>query len=145
MQKKLMAALIVVAMLATTGCKNIFRAYRIDIVQGQAITQEQVDQLRPGMTPAQVRYILGSPLVTDTLSPTRWDYAYRFLPGTYAREAGLDKVPHRRVSVFFADGVMARVDVDGQLPAKPVSLPGSKDSAVRTTESEPAAQLQQLP
>lgn len=145
MQKKLMAALIVGAMLATTGCKNIFRAYRIDIVQGQAITQEQVDQLRPGMTPAQVRYILGNPLVTDTLSPSRWDYPYRFLPGTYAKEAGMEKVPHRRISVFFVNGLLEHVEVDGSLPAKPVSLPASQDSAVRTTESEPEVQLKKLP
>ncbi len=138
MQKKLMAALIVGALLATTGCKNIFRAYRIDVVQGQAITQEQVDQLRPGMTPAQVRYILGTPLVTDTLSPSRWDYAYRFLPGTYSKEAGIEKVPHRRLSVFFVTGVVDHVEIDGTLPTKAPSLPASKDSAVRTTESTEA-------
>ncbi len=145
MQKKLMTALIVGVLLTTTGCKNIFRAYRIDIVQGQAITQEQVDQLRPGMSPAQVRYLLGTPLVTDTLSPSRWDYAYRFLPGTYAKEAKMDKIPHRRVSVFFANGAVEHVEIDGALPTKAPSLPASKDSAVRTTESNAAAQMQQLP
>lgn len=140
MQKKLMVALIVGALLATSGCKNIFRAYRIDIVQGQAITQEQVDQLRPGMTPAQVRYILGTPLVTDTLNPSRWDYAYRFIPGTYSKTAGLDKVPHRRLSVFFVTGVVDHVEIEGTLPTKVQSLPASKDSAVRATEAGTEAQ-----
>lgn len=140
MQKKLMVALIVGALLATSGCKNIFRAYRIDIVQGQAITQEQVDQLRPGMTPAQVRYILGTPLVTDTLNPSRWDYAYRFIPGTYSKTAGLEKVPHRRLSVFFVTGVVDHVEIEGTLPAKVQSLPASKDSAVRATEAGTEAQ-----
>lgn len=140
MQKKLMAALIVGALLATSGCKNIFRAYRIDIVQGQAITQEQVDQLRPGMTPAQVRYILGTPLVTDTLNPSRWDYAYRFIPGTYSKTAGLDKVPHRRLSVFFVTGLVDHVEIEGTLPTKVQSLPASKDSAVRATEAGMEAQ-----
>lgn len=141
MQKKLMAALIVGALLATTGCKNIFRAYRIDIVQGQAVTQDQVDQLKPGMTPAQVRYLLGTPLVTDTLNPSRWDYAYRFIPGTYAKEAGLTKVPHRRLSIFFVNGLVEHVEIEGQLPTKAPSLPASKDSAVRASESNPDAPL----
>lgn len=145
MQKKLMAALLVTAVLATAGCKNVFRAYRIDIVQGQSVTQEQVEQLKPGMTPAQVRYLLGTPLVTDTLNPTRWDYAYRFIPGTYAQEAGLDKVPHRRLTVIFTAGVVERTEIDGKIPARTQSLPASKDSAVRTTESANELQVPPAP
>lgn len=135
MHKKLMGLLLVGTLLATTGCKNIFRSYRIDIVQGQVVTQEQADQIKPGMTPAQVRYVLGTPLITDTLNPQRWDYEYRFLPGTYSRDAGLVKVPHRRFSVFFADGVVTKTEADGALPSKTTSLPGSKDSAVRATDT----------
>lgn len=133
--KKLMGLLLVGTLLATTGCKNIFRAYRIDIVQGQVINQEQAEQIKPGMTPAQVRYVLGTPVITDTLNPQRWDYPYRFLPGTYSRDAGLEKVPHRRYTVFFANGVVERTEIDGTLPSKATSLPGSRDSAVRATET----------
>ncbi|WP_158249239.1 outer membrane protein assembly factor BamE, partial [Amnimonas aquatica] len=115
MQRKLMAAMLIGAVLATAGCKNVFRAYRIDVVQGQAITQSQAEQIKAGMTPAQVRYILGTPLVTDTLSPSRWDYPYRFLPGTYALEKGSEKVPHRAFSVFFSNGVVERTAISGGL------------------------------
>lgn len=135
MQKTLIAALMVSAILATSGCKNLFRAYRIDIVQGQSITQEEVAQLKPGMTPAQVRFILGTPLITDTLNPSRWDYAYRFLPGTYAKDAKLPEVPHRRFTVFFVNGVMDHTETDGVLPSKPLSLPASKDSSIRSTDT----------
>lgn len=135
MQKKLLAIALGAAVLSTVGCKNVFRAYRIDVVQGQTITSEQADKIKIGMSPAQVRYVLGSPLITDTLNPTRWDYTYRFLPGTYAKEAGLEKVPHRRLSVFFANGVVANIDREGRLPSTTTSLPNSKDGAVRTTES----------
>ncbi|RMG27455.1 MAG: outer membrane protein assembly factor BamE, partial [Gammaproteobacteria bacterium] len=55
--------------------------YRIDIQQGNVVTQEQIDQLRPGMTREQVRYLLGTPLVQDTFHPERWDYVYYFKPG----------------------------------------------------------------
>jgi len=135
MTKTLLTTLMVGTLLATTGCKNIFRAYRIDIVQGQPVTREQADQLKPGMTPAQVRYVLGTPVVTDTLNPQRWDYAYKFIPGTYSRDAGLKDVPHRRLTVFFTNGVLERVETDGELPARVAALPGSKDSAVRASET----------
>jgi len=141
MQKILLAGLVAGTLLISTGCSNIFRAYRIDVVQGQVVTQEQVEQIKPGMTPAQVRFVLGTPLVTDTLSPSRWDYTYRFIPGTYAKKAGLEKVPHRRMSVFFDMGVVSRVEVDGEMPVKSISLPASKDGAVRTTESMRESEL----
>lgn len=50
--------------------------YRIDIEQGNIITQEMVDQLKPGMSRRQVRFILGTPLVEDTFNQSRWDYRY---------------------------------------------------------------------
>ncbi len=55
--------------------------HRIDVQQGNVVTQEQVDQLRPGMTRQQVRYLLGTPLIQDTFHPERWDYVYYFKPG----------------------------------------------------------------
>jgi len=51
MQKILLAGLVAGTLLISTGCSNIFRAYRIDVVQGQVVTQEQVEQIKPGMTP----------------------------------------------------------------------------------------------
>lgn len=59
------------ASLNLTGC-----VYRIDIHQGNAITQKQVDQLKPGMTQNQVRYIMGTPLLKDPFQPKRFDYLY---------------------------------------------------------------------
>lgn len=135
MQKKLLLAVLAGTLISLTGCKNVFRAYRIDVPQGQTITREQTEQLKPGMTPAQVRYVLGTPLITDTLNPTRWDYAYSLQPGTYALEAGVKPVAHRRLTVFFAGGVLDHVETDGDLPAKSDSLPPSKDRAVRASEA----------
>lgn len=147
MPSKLMTAVMLTAVatttLATSGCKNLFRAYRIDIVQGQTVTQEQADQIKAGMTQAQVRYVLGTPLVTDTLNPNRWDYTYKFIPGTYARENKLEAVPHRRFSVIFAAGVVLRTESDSALPAKATSLPASKDSAVRASETTVREQASQ--
>ena len=50
--------------------------YKIDVEQGNIVTQEMADQLRPGMSRRQVRFILGTPLVEDTFNQDRWDYPY---------------------------------------------------------------------
>ncbi|HEY3433049.1 MAG TPA: outer membrane protein assembly factor BamE [Rhodocyclaceae bacterium] len=80
--------------------------YRIDINQGNYITQEMVVQLKPGQTREQVRFILGSPLIVDAFhGGDRWDYLYRFQPGVGA-------VQTRRLVVFFTDGKLTRVGGD---------------------------------
>lgn len=61
-------------------------AYKIDIQQGNVITQEMINQLRPGMTRAQVQYVMGTPLLEDTFNRNRWDYIYSLQPGGKDRE-----------------------------------------------------------
>ncbi len=68
--------------------------YRIDIQQGNVITQDMVNQLKPGMNPRQVRYIMGSPLISDTFHPNRWDYIYSF-------QAGGSQRRQERISLMF--------------------------------------------
>lgn len=68
--------------------------YRLNIPQGNIITQEMVDQLRPGLSKRQVNFILGTPLVKDTFDQDRWDYLYSFQPG------GGERV-QERLTVFF--------------------------------------------
>jgi len=99
------------------GCSNVssFRfpgVYRIDIPQGNIITQEMVDQLRPGLTKRQVNFILGTPLIRDTFDQDRWDYVYSYQPG------GGERVQERLV-VFFEDGALVSFDGDfTQSPGK---------------------------
>jgi outer membrane protein assembly factor BamE len=78
------------------GCQS-FKfpgVYKINIQQGNIITQEMIDQLQPGMTKRQVRYIMGNPMVQDTFNPDRWDYIYSM------KTAGGDETKER-VSIFF--------------------------------------------
>ncbi|MDD5249376.1 MAG: outer membrane protein assembly factor BamE [Rhodocyclaceae bacterium] len=79
--------------------------YRIDVRQGNMVTQEMVAQLKPGLTKDQVRFVLGTPLLTDVFHADRWDYVYRL-------QKGDGEVQHRRFVVFFEDGKLARVDGD---------------------------------
>ena len=75
--------LIIIACLASPiyGC-----VYKIDIQQGNLVSQDQVNQLRPGMSANQVRYVMGTPLLTDPFHPNRWDYVYSFQKGNGPRE-----------------------------------------------------------
>jgi outer membrane protein assembly factor BamE len=74
MQKVLIS---VIAAILLSGCSEFPGVYKIDVPQGNVVTQEMVDTLRPGMTQNQVRYVLGTPLVTDSFNSNRWDYIYR--------------------------------------------------------------------
>lgn len=79
--------------------------YRIDIPQGNIITQDMVDQLRPGLTKRQVTFIMGTPLVRDTFHQDRWDYLYSIQPGGGERAQEV-------LTVYFEDGLLARFDGD---------------------------------
>ncbi len=83
-----------------SGC-----VYKIEIQQGNFVTQDMVSQLKPGMTKEQVRLVLGTPLLSDIFHSERWDYAYR-------REDRAGKREQRNLVVFFEDGKLARLDGD---------------------------------
>ncbi|MGI9275821.1 MAG: outer membrane protein assembly factor BamE [Endozoicomonas sp.] len=80
-------------------------AYKIDIQQGNVITQNMVDQLRPGMTRNQARYVLGTPLLEDTFNKDRWDYVYSLQPG------GKDRT-QQTLTIFFEDDKLASIQGD---------------------------------
>lgn len=90
----ILAALI----LLMTGCQYVSfpGVYKIDVQQGNIITQDMIDQLQPGMTKRQVRYIMGNPLVQDTFNPNRWDYYY-------SMKAADDSETKERVTIVFEE------------------------------------------
>ena len=77
------------------------KPYRIDIQQGNFLSPEMVAQLKKGMTREQVRFVLGTPLVTDIFHGDRWDYVFY-------RELGNGSKDQRRLSVFFDNDKLAR-------------------------------------
>ena len=91
--KLLLTSLTFVGLLALAGC-SFPGVYKIDIQQGNVVTQDMIDQLRPGMTRRQVRFIMGNPLIQDTFHTNRWDYLYSLQPGGGERQ-------QERMSVFF--------------------------------------------
>ena len=79
--------------------------YKVEIQQGNFVSQDMVAQLKPGMSKEQVRFVLGTPLLTDIFHGDRWDYVYW-------REAPSGKREQRKLAVFFADGKLTRLDGD---------------------------------
>ena len=86
--------------------------YKVEIQQGNFVSQEMVAQLKPGMSKEQVRFVLGTPLLTDIFHAERWDYVYW-------RETPEGKREQRRLAVHFSDGRLARLDGDAVSPKEP--------------------------
>lgn len=101
-------AIALAAALLLGGCSllpDFMQPYRIDIQQGNFVSQEMVSQLKPGMTREQVRALLGTPLLTDIFHADRWDYVYLL------DRPGKPRV-QRHLSIFFEDGRLARLGGD---------------------------------
>jgi outer membrane protein assembly factor BamE len=104
--------------LAACGAPKLVTPYRMDIQQGNYISQEMVSELRPGMTREQVRFVLGTPLLTDIFHADRWDYIY------YRDVVGREREA-RRIAVIFEDGKLARI-VGDVVPAGPAEAPAAE-------------------
>jgi outer membrane protein assembly factor BamE len=102
------------AVLGLSACSSILdaMAHKIDVQQGNIITQDMVNELRPGMDPGQVRSILGTPLLADPFHPERWDYVYSMKrPG--------HKPEERHITVLFQNDRLARIEGDVRSEASP--------------------------
>jgi len=106
-----------------------FGVYKIDINQGNYITQDMVDRLKTGQTKTQVRLVLGTPLVQSAFRDNRWDYVYEF-----RRQGKL--IDHRQFTVYFADDKLARWEGD-EMPKSVADL--NKAAAERTLAKMPQA------
>lgn len=89
--------------------------HRIEIQQGNFVSQEMVAQLKPGMTKDQVRFAMGTPLVADVFHGDRWDYPFS------RQRANSREVERRRISVIFEQDKLVRIegDVVAASPAPP--------------------------
>ena len=106
------AALVTVLLLSACGVPRIpgITPYKPEIQQGNYVSQELISQVKPGMTREQVRFLLGTPLLTDIFHADRWDYVYW-------REQTNGKREQRRVALFFTDNKLARMEGDVVSPA----------------------------
>ena len=101
-------ALLAVLSLAA-GCGFV---HKIDVQQGNYVTQDAVDKLKEGMSKSEVRQVLGTPLLNDVFHGNRWDYYFSNMKGRKAED-------RKRFSVFFENDKVVRFGGDSHPPAPP--------------------------
>ena len=117
--KKLLIIMTCIASLSTTACSRYHLTHKIDVQQGNVITQDEVNQLEPGMSRRQVQYVMGSPMIADVFHQDRWDYIYMFQPG-------YGEMLEERVTLYFENDQLSRVsgtlhpqDAESAVSARP--------------------------
>lgn len=133
--RQLAAAALALAALSGAGCATVdtyfptlrsFGVYKLDINQGNFLSQDMVNRLKVGQTRQQVRQILGTPLLVSVFRDNRWDYVYEF-----TRQGRV--VEHRAFAVYFVDDKVARWEGD-EMPASVVEL--NREALARTASEE---------
>lgn len=99
-------ALILIAVLAA-AC-----VHKIDVEQGNYVTQDAVDRLKPGLSKTQVKMLLGTPLLSDIFHASRWDY---YFDNAVAGK----KVAHKNLTVYFDGDKLVRWTGDANPPPLP--------------------------
>lgn len=136
-------SLVAIVFASLMGC-SYFQfpgVHKIYVQQGHVITQEMIDQLEPGMTKRQVRYVLGTPLLEDGFKQDRWDYHYGLRRGD-------ESLRKRHLTVYFDgdemtryEGSAVRSDEEGEsdddTPLVPSNVEGIDPLPEPGTEPEP--------
>lgn len=119
-----------VALLATlmsSGC-----VYRMTVQQGNFLDARQVVQVKEGMTRAQIRFLLGTPMLPDAFDRDRWDYLY------YLKVGRLQKAEEQRLTIYFTDDKVSRIENVGA----PTEVPATEAPIETPTASSPAPATQ---
>ena len=80
-----------------SGCTyglNALKLYRVPVQQGNIVTQDMIDKIKPGMTKSQVAFVLGEPVLRDPFNESKWIYIYSIeVPGLFTQKT--------RTTLFF--------------------------------------------
>ncbi|MDQ2076357.1 outer membrane protein assembly factor BamE [Marinimicrobium sp. ABcell2] len=130
--------ILVAALLASLAGCSYFQfpgVHKIYIQQGHIVTQDMLDQLEPGLTKRQVRYVLGTPLLADSFNEDRWDYHYSLRQGdkTFRKRAMTVFFEDDRMTHFTGDFGRTNLEDAGEgLPAVPTNV--EEDAGAFPTE-----------
>ena len=122
---------VVFAAASSAGCSTVdtylptlrsFGIYKLDINQGNYLSQDMVDKLKVGQTKTQVRQVLGTPLLVSPFRESRWDYVYEF-----TKQGRV--VEHRTFTAYFLDDKLARWEGD-EMPQSIAEL--NREALART-------------
>jgi len=110
---------------------NLPLMYRPDIQQGNVITQEMINQLKPGMSKRQVTYTLGTPGLVDSFHQNRWDYVYTLKENAQDME-------QKNLTLFFEDDRLIRISGDYRpMPVDEMAAADKKETVVDVPDYEP--------
>ena len=92
--------------------------YKMDIRQGNFVTADMRDKLKLGMSRQQVRYVLGTPMISDAFHGNRWDYVYRL-------EQGRKVIEKQLLTIYFEGDKLVRIEyVDQPAETAPAKTDG---------------------
>jgi outer membrane protein assembly factor BamE len=111
------------------ACSWLPRVHRVTVQQGNVISQEMVDRLKPGMTRRQVAFIMGEPVLRNSFDPERWDYVYFVRVPNFGEQQA-------RVSLFFENDVLSSFSGD--------FAPSSMGAAMPAPQIEVPAEIEEL-
>lgn len=123
-------AALTLALVGLTGCSTPSQladtsrwslGFRLDVQQGNVITQEMLAQLQPGMDKKKVTLIMGAPVIKDTFHSNRWDYVYTFTKGRKQTRS-------RHVTLIFEDDKLAQVTGGVVAATGPIQVDMRKDA-----------------
>ena len=124
------------------GCSSVkIGPHRIDVQQGNALDQENVARLKPGLNRSQVRFLMGTPLVVDPFRTDRWDYVYVYYKAGKLAE-------QKRITLFFEGDTLARIEGDmpaAEAPSQPAVPAVQTEPKAETTALPPSAKVQAAP
>ncbi|HXZ95597.1 MAG TPA: outer membrane protein assembly factor BamE [Burkholderiales bacterium] len=133
--------ILIVLLLAACSPRVLVTPYQIDVQQGNVVTDEMLNKVKPGMTKAQVRFALGTPLIIDPFHADRWDYVYRM------RKDG-QLVGHSKLTVIFEGDKLKTVEgtvlppssnVAGVKPRAPIPVPALALAPDQSPSAKPTA------
>ena len=117
------------------SCQSkLLTVHKIDVQQGNALDVEMVDKVKIGMTQDQVQFVLGSPLITDSFHPERWDYIYLFTPGYGEQEK-------RQLTLIFDRGEVIEIDKHNIESSSIASDTAEKDKITKTKKKNKEKEL----
>ena len=105
MNRNLKFVVLLLTTMLLANC-SIPRIFQVVISQGNLVDQEMLDKLEIGMTESQVKFVMGTPLISDTFYPNRWDYFTSVTQGTTT-------YTNQKVTLYFEDNKL--VNWEGEI------------------------------
>ena len=100
MNNNFKALTLIMTSLLLANC-SIPRIFQVVVSQGNLVDQEMLDKLEIGMTESQVKFVMGTPLISDTFYPERWDYFTSVTQGE-------SSYTNQKITLFFENNQLIR-------------------------------------